>query len=265
MNLKKLVLVGILSSSILGSSVALADEANREGNIPSKDTSELTEKEAAKAKSEGEIRFKLEDIDPDNPNNSGPLSINRISHIDFGEQVISGDDKVYHALYRAQDVSYDKEGVVEAGKHLPSYIQIKDNRATNAGWGLFVKSNGFHEVDGKTNSAGTSELTGAILSLTATKSVAKSVGNIVPTGLNKKVELGLDENYHPLVNAAKGEGMGLTDNLLGDELSAAPAGEKNTAITLSVPGTTAKVKDGKYTTELTWLLMSEPSADETGR
>lgn len=81
MNLKKLVLVGILSSSILGSSVALADEANREGNIPSKDTSELTEKEAAKAKSEGEIRFKLEDTDPDNPNNSGPLSINRISHI----------------------------------------------------------------------------------------------------------------------------------------------------------------------------------------
>lgn len=48
MNLKKLVLVGILSSSILGSSVALADEANREGNIPSKDTSELTEKKQLK-------------------------------------------------------------------------------------------------------------------------------------------------------------------------------------------------------------------------
>lgn len=155
--------------------------------------------------------------------------------------------------------------MVEAGKHLPSYIQVKDNRATNAGWGLFVKSNGFHEVDGKTNSAGTSELTGAILSLSATKSVAKSAGNIVPTGLNKKVELGNEGEYHQLVNASKGEGMGLTDNMLGDELPAAPAGEKNTAITLSVPGNTAKVKDGKYTTELTWLLMSEPSADEMKR
>lgn len=195
--------------------------------------------------------------DPTNPNNGGPLSITRISHLNFGTQVISGDDKTYFANYRSKDLPYDAEGQVIPGENYPSYIQIDDSRGTNTGWQLYIKNNGFQEKTGKLNSQGESTLKGASLRIEGQSVVTKSPGN-VPQSTLKTVTLA-DDGYHLLVKANRDEGMGITDTLFGETYPISEVPEKNPQVSLRVPGKSAKVNQGNYVSTLTWLLMADPS------
>ncbi|WP_187958016.1 WxL domain-containing protein [Carnobacterium maltaromaticum] len=98
----------------------------------------LEDGQAAKVESNGSITLREKPVDPENPDNSGPLRIKSITNIEFGEQFISGDDQVYSAKY--------KTDLNEEGNALPDSLTVIDDRGTNNGWELQVKNDGFHSV-----------------------------------------------------------------------------------------------------------------------
>ncbi len=66
-----------------------------------------------------------------NPGTQGPLSIDFASSLQFGTSKITTTDEVYSAY--AQEVVSD--GV---SSFRPQYVQVTDNRGTDAGWKLTV-------------------------------------------------------------------------------------------------------------------------------
>ncbi|AQY50292.1 cell surface protein [Listeria weihenstephanensis FSL R9-0317] len=178
-------------------------------------------------------------VDPDHPaGTAGPLSIDYISNIHFGEQEISGNNEVYKA-----QLDQIKVGASETIKDIPNYIQITDNRGSNAGWHLTVKQDGQFVNGG-------SELTGAVLSFenpslaSAAESDAPTAGDFTldPAGTSSDV-----------MSADEEQGMGTWVEMFG-----ADATEGAESIKLSVPGKTAKTP-GKYEATLTWELTDTPA------
>ncbi|MBC2175792.1 WxL domain-containing protein [Listeria booriae] len=178
-------------------------------------------------------------VDPDHPaGTAGPLSIDYISNIHFGEQKISGNNEVYKA-----QLDQIKVGVDETIKDVPNFVQVTDNRGSNAGWHLTVKQ------DGQFTNGG-SELTGAVLAFTnptvnsASESDAPEVSDFAlnPEGIASDV-----------MNAEENEGMGTWVEMFGSDNQ-----EAAESITLSVPGKTSKVP-GKYEATLTWELTDTPA------
>lgn len=194
---------------------------------------------AGTIKSTGSITMKANE-DPSNPENGGPLRIENVTNISFGEQIISGDDQVYAAkMTTEQD---------EEGNFLPDTIKIIDDRGTNQGWELQVKNDGFKSVDGTISLAATE------LTITPASVISKS-GNLLPSTL-KPVVL-KNDGFKTMVVAQVSEGVGTTTTLFGD---VGAEGTENTGVTLKIPGSSAKVKDTTYQTTLTWVLLDEPSA-----
>lgn len=242
MKLTKISLMGLVVSS----SFALA--------VPAFAESTLKPNEAATDQSQADIFFKQKPVDPENPNNSGPLMIKRISAIDFGEQLISGNDTTYYANYRDLDKEYDVDGNV-IGENMPAYVQVEDNRGTNKGWQLFIKNDGF-----KTNNAAKTELKAADLTFNVTSVKGATVSNNQPSTLPdqflKENGVTLTNEYQSLVTATDGRGMGTVDLLMGEKNTNGAV--RNQSVSLFVPGSSTKIKDAKYTTTVTWLLMNDP-------
>ncbi|EUJ23622.1 WxL domain-containing protein [Listeria grandensis] len=181
----------------------------------------------------------VEPVDPDHPaGTAGPLSIDYISNIHFGEQKISGNNEVYSA-------QLDQIKVGEAGtvKDIPNYVQITDNRGSNAGWHLTVKQDG-QFINGA------SELTGAVLKFeNPSLNSASESDSPVATGFS----LDPAGTSSDVMSAEENQGMGTWVEMFGaDETEAAES------ITLSVPGKTSKVA-GKYEATLTWELTDTPA------
>ncbi|KGL39098.1 cell surface protein [Listeria newyorkensis] len=178
-------------------------------------------------------------VDPDHPaGTAGPLSIDYISNIHFGDQKISGNNEVYSAK-----LDQIKVGAAETVKDIPNYIQITDNRGSNAGWHLTVKQDG-QFVNG------TSELLGAVLSFenptlnSASESDAPTATgfSLDPAGTSSDV-----------MSAEEDQGMGTWVDMFG-----ADATEAADSIKLSVPGKTSKIP-GQYEATLTWELTDTPA------
>lgn len=183
----------------------------------------------------------IDPVDPTNPEGpnpgtNGPLSIDYASSLDFGKQKITSTDQVYKAA--AQKFTDRGDG--------PNYVQVTDNRGTEAGWSLQVKQDGqFKSESGK-------ELTGAeitfnngvvnTVSESPKPSVVQSSFNLTPEGN------GVAEN---IMSAKVAEGAGTFVLKFGDDSTAADS------IELSVPGKTTKYAE-KYTTSLTWTLTDVP-------
>lgn len=251
-----LFISGVVLGTVLLASPALAAENDRPGNIPTIDTDlpgiDTEAQEAARTKSEADITLIQEDVDPGNPNNSGPMKIKRLSHISFGKQKIQGNDKTYYANYLATDKKYDSEGV-EVKEDMPAYIQIEDNRGTNAGWQLFVKNNGFNADDSVKT-----ELKAAALTLKVTEAQgATASNNLAETKPDVLKEVTVNEKYQSLATATNGRGMGQVDLLMGQENATNEVENKD--VKLYIPGASTKINGAKYTTTLTWLLMNDPT------
>lgn len=71
-------------------------------------------------------------IDPDNggTGNKGPLSIDYVSNIEFGEHEITSGTQIYNA------------------QNENPFIQVSDNRGTGAGWKLSATASEFTNADG---------------------------------------------------------------------------------------------------------------------
>lgn len=190
----------------------------------------------------------VDPVDPVNPTN-GPLSLDYASSFHFGEQKISAKDETYYAAFDKVKGSADGQTVDK-----PNWVQVTDKRGTNAGWKLQVQQ-GLQLTTGK--DADAKELKGAVISLSnpsvkttsdnkAAAPTAKGTITLVP---GTKSEDGVVPGAaQDVMTAASDQGMGTWVDAFGDETTG------NQSIALSVPGASEKVKDGKYTTELTWLL-----------
>lgn len=249
MKVSKLALVGILSTSMLagGAQISYAVDG---GSVPTI----------------GDVTFKedttiTEPLDPSNPDpdkpitpeepngTNGPLSIDYVSQFHFGEQFISAKDETYNVKL---DKLKDFQGnTVER----PTFIQVTDNRGTNAGWKVQVQQGAqFSTKVGPTDV----ELEGAVISLENSTLVTTADNKAAaPTAAAGVVLVpGTSTTAGPLqdvVTAGTDKGMSTWINSFGTEAT----GEES--VTLFVPGTSAKVKDGKYTTQLTWVLSDTPA------
>lgn len=268
----------LVSTVLLGSSVAFAKEGATAEKPATRDTKavvtflENTDPEGPVDPIDPEIPVDpIDPVDPEvpvEPGTGGPLSLDYASSLNFGKHKISTQDQVYYA--NSQKVT-DKETGVTTEK--PLYAQLTDKRAKNdlMGWTLSVTQNGQFKT------AGGDILTGAEIAFAQAEAVSVA-GNEenAPSEVIESLPL-VPGTDHKLMFAAEGEGSGTWVYRLGNmdsikmktEETLNEAGEvvstevsKDEAVTLSVPGSTTKVKDDVYQTTLTWKLSTVAGDDE---
>lgn len=177
------------------------------------------------------------DLDEHEEGTAGPLSIDYVSNIRFGEQKTSGKDEVYYA---ALDKLVDSKGnEVER----PNFIQVTDKRGSNAGWHLTVTQN-------EQFKNGKESLKGAVLKLDNGTMSSADGGESPSASQGIALNPGMASD---VANAKENQGTGTWADRFGKDEA---AGKKS--ISLSVPGKTKKVK-GEYKTTLTWTLTDSPA------
>lgn len=189
---------------------------------------------------------------PVEPGTAGPLSIDFVSILDFGDNEISTQDKVYNATAQALRFK-DKEGK-ESEKHVPLYAQVTDNRGTLEGWTLSVKQNG--QLKSNENQA---ELQGAEISFkdTVLSSISQSKA---PSIVTTSFTLNPEGEIQKVTEANEKEGAGSWATTFGEENNIKDEdGRKVTeSVQLAVPGKSEKLND-TYATTLTWMLTNQPA------
>ncbi|MDT1958937.1 WxL domain-containing protein [Carnobacterium divergens] len=188
----------------------------------------------------------IDPTDPEGPNpgTNGPLSIDYASSLSFGKNKITNKDEIYYA--NAQEL--------KDGSFKPNYVQISDNRGTNAGWSLTVKQEGQFQNKETQNKV----LTGTVLKLAESTAVSNAEGVTAPT--TSDIILDPSGATSPVMSAQTGNGAGTWVDRFGTVEAMEIDGEtiqKNKAITLEVPGSTPK-DAVKYSTKLTWTLTDTP-------
>ena len=182
-------------------------------------------------------------VDPENPDDThepgtaGPLSIDYVSNFNFDKQKASGNNEIYYA-----NLDNVKNKATGATSKVPNFVQVTDNRGTNAGWKLTVKQNDQFK-------AGNAELTGATLTL-KNGVLNSAAGSKAPTAA-QNIAL-TPGQASDVATAQVEEGMGTWTNAFGKSVE---EGEKS--VELSVPGKTKK-EQAQYTTSLTWELKDAP-------
>ncbi|PEF45193.1 cell surface protein [Bacillus cereus] len=187
-----------------------------------------------------------------NPGTDGPLSLDYASSLDFGKNKITNKDEVYYA--NPQYLWNEDHSDFDASTARPNYVQVSDKRGTNAGWSLTVKQEGQFKNETTQNK----ELTGSEMKFTQSTPVSNTENVTAP----KATDFTLDPNgaVSNVMAASKGAGAGTWVDRFGTVENVEVDGEqvlKNKAITLSVPGKTAK-DAVKYETTLTWTLTDVP-------
>lgn len=209
--------------------------------------------------------------DPEGPNpgTQGPLSIDFASSLQFGTSKITTTDEVYSAY--AQEVDIDGTAAFR-----PQYVQVTDNRGTDAGWNLTVNQ------EKQLTSAAGKELEGAVITL-GDANVKTVVGSTIkaPSTAPKSVELVPGQDV-PVMSAAQGEGAGLWVDHFGNSASTIVDGtdlkpgeegndptefavKRNTAVTLAIPGKANK-SAAEYRSVLKWTLseVADNGSEEEG-
>ncbi|PEK57851.1 WxL domain-containing protein [Bacillus wiedmannii] len=192
----------------------------------------------------------VDPTDPNGPNpgTNGPLSIDYASSLDFGINKITNKDMTYYA--KAQELRSD-----EGSTYVPNYVQISDNRGTNAGWTLTVKQEGQLSNDTTQNK----ELTGSQIQFVDPTVASKS--EVTPPTPADVITLDPNGAESLVMSAKQSAGAGLwvdrwgtVEEMTGDQGEKV---QKTKAISLNIPGKTPK-DAVKYSTKLTWNLSDVP-------
>ncbi|MFS7260597.1 WxL domain-containing protein [Carnobacterium divergens] len=237
-----------------------------------------TEDEERVDRSIGELTFKKKDsitnpTDPEENSESeqeeyipqppkqgipGELTIVYATDLKFPTVEVSGNNATYHALL-AEAKLVNKETKVERIEKRANYVEINDGRGSNAGWTLMATQNGqFATENGK-------PLEHASLSFS---NIGFNSKNLLENGSTTPLKGGITTRLDPtgenstlIASAADGQGMGSWHILFGqrdltnpEDLQAGTAGE---AVSLFVPGTSAKVLE-TYRTSITWTIAAAP-------
>ena len=197
------------------------------------------------------------EIDPEVPGTTGPLSIIKAAHMNFGSQVISNQDQVYNMVAEMHPLR-------ETGELVPyvSFAQVQDLRGTNAGWDLQVS------LDDFTSNTQNNILTGAEVGLMASRIQYEGTnGQNAPSNHTDGLRLIPGAGAVSVMTAEEGQGAGASSVIWGNQadLNDQFANEdidvvENDAIRLSVPGSTAKDAT-TYTSTLSWELTATPGDD----
>lgn len=188
----------------------------------------------------------------------GPLSIDFASSFSFGYQKIVNQDRSYAALAQAL-----KNNDSNSQSYVPNYVQVTDNRGSNAGWTLQVSEDGQMTSDEKTIN---SNLFGATISLNSPVVVGV---NDSRSPLSREVTLNPNGDSFVVMYAQPGGGSGTWINRWGQQANlkienqAIPNSKEeiivnvNPSVTLAIPGSTPR-DSVKYSTTLTWNLTDIP-------
>lgn len=260
---KKAVLttMGLLTctSFSLGSKVTFAETTVESGEAKSL----VTIKDPTK--SEAEISFEQNETEitpPTSPGGEeleepgeggtgmvGPLTIDYITKINFGPVKVSGNKATHYAK-----LAEIKLKEISEPKKVPNYVQVTDNRGSNAGWQLQLKQDSQFQAKDANNKI--SELTGAELAFdNPTLKSAQKGTEFAPLGIKQKLTPGAAAVA--VVNATSGKGMGTWHYALGDTDEQAPK-----SVSLTIPGDTAKSTNVAYKTVLKWTLVDGPEKSE---
>ncbi|MDK4397150.1 WxL domain-containing protein [Enterococcus faecalis] len=176
----------------------------------------------------------VDPTDPEKPNpdpevpgtgNTGPLTIDLVSNIEFGEQEIKEKEAIYNA------------------KTEHPYVQITDRRGTGAGWTLKASIDEFNNEDK------TKTLKGAEFSLKngTIKSTSSNVSE-KPQGY----DVNLNKDLQVIMQAVTDQGMGTwLDVFSGTK-------DNNANVQLKVPAGSAKAKQS-YSSVIHWELTDAPA------
>lgn len=256
MKLIRLATVAALTTTILagGAASAFADEVR---DVSSTGQIEFTPSDNEELEVLPPEEGPDVEIQPELPGTTGPLSIVKVAHMDFGSQVISNQDQTYNMVAEMQPLR-------ETGELVPyvSFAQVQDVRGNNAGWNLQVSMSEF------TSNTQNNTLTGAEIEFVDSRIQYEGINQDNAPG-NHAAGLVLSPNNSAVsvMTADSGKGAGASSVVWGDQadLNAQFADEnvevvENDMIRLSVPGSTAKDAT-TYTSILSWELTSTPGSD----
>lgn len=266
MKQSKIILSSLLVSSILLASggVALAADtsATTDGIVQFKDAS--GEKNPVDPTEEDP-----KPVDPEIPvGTDGLLRLDQVPTLNFGTVEIKGQEV-------KAPVQYVKLNKTDGSLlyYVPAYLQVTDERGTNAGWSVSAQLDSFKAVDKTTNQvvSGVEPLKGATVSfkngqvknhsgLTATE-----VASSQPTAYDV-IDLEANDTVgaQKILGATAEKGMGTWTNSYytnDGSLLAPPTAqtvETDNSIELSIPGTAKKSKEYNYVSTITWTVSDTP-------
>lgn len=243
-----LVVAATLTLSVQTAAAAEPATKNSEGTIEFKPSTAITPPVNPLDPDPNNPVSPVDPLDPTKPlepGTVGPLSIDFASSLYFGNNEITNKDMTYYA--NAQKLSDDT--------YVPNYVQISDNRGSNAGWTLSVKQNGQFKNDGTKNAV----LTGAKLTFEKGNTASNQTNVVAPT--TSAIELAPEGDAVTVMAAKVNEGTGTWVSSYGTVEAVTENEEtvqKTKAIALSVPGSTPK-DAVQYSTTLTWTLSDVPA------
>lgn len=268
MKLIRLATVAALSTTILAGGVnAFAEEA-RNVTTDGEATFRAYDPEGGGDGGETEVIPPVEpeeggpdvEIKPEVPGSTGPLTIAKAAHMNFGEQIISNQDQTYDMLAEFQPLADGTDEVPYV-----SFAQVQDTRGTNAGWNLQVSMTEF------TSNTQNNVLEGA--QLTFYNPSIKYGGNNAantPSIHMDGAELIPGTGSLNVMTAKDGQGAGTSSVIWGNQEDLNAQWEEaggqedaiitNDAIQLYIPGSTAKDAT-TYRSTLSWELTTTPGTD----
>lgn len=264
MKLIRLATVAALSTTILAGGVSAFAEEARNVTTDGEATFRAYDPEEDGDEGETEVVNPVDPeeggpdviITPEIPGSTGPLTIAKAAHMNFGEQIISNQDQTYSMLAEWQPLT-DGSGEVP----YVSFAQVQDTRGTNAGWDLQVSMTEF------TSSTQNNVLKGA--QITFNNPTVKYVGDEAntPSIHADGAELIPGSGSLAVMTATDGQGAGTSSVRWGnqEDLNAQFAEDENGVITndaiqLFIPGSTTKDAT-TYNSTLSWELTTTPGSD----
>ncbi len=173
---------------------------------------------------------------PTDKGTGGAVSIDYGSKIKFGTQKVSTADKVYYAL----------PDELSDGTKKPTYVQVTDKSGTLNGWKLTLSQpTQFKTAEGD-------ELDGTQIKFTKGEIASLVDEKYKPLNVTSEIVLVPGKSSVLAVGAVKGTGIGTWVYRFGSK-----AADNEKAISLSVPGKTAKLAK-QYSTKLVWSLENVP-------
>lgn len=167
------------------------------------------------------------DPDDDPTGDSGALTLDYVSSVDFGEHKVSTKTETYKA------------------ETLRPFIQVSDKRGTAEGWSVTAQASSF------TDSYDEQSLNGSTLSFLNGDTSSKSTADAPKPSSEVALSAGGDSAL--VVNAAEDTGMGKwTTHWIAPDKEAG----QNDNVTLNVPGGSAT--QGEHTATVDWTLADAP-------
>lgn len=158
---------------------------------------------------------------------TGPLTLDYVSSLDFGSQPIESTVMIYESTI------------------IRPFIQVTDRRGTGAGWHVTAQLSEF--TDGTT-----ATLPGAILTLTNGSVISPTYGS-EPSAVDPVI-LNAGGDAMIVVNAGENEGLGSWITRWFPVNPSSP--ELNDSVTLQIPAGAATV--GNHVATITWTLYDAP-------